>query len=255
MHAEVKRLQLSADALRALSPHQRYVFALTGHVINELQLLSKWVHISRWPDKEQLGPQEDAGVGVTMFLIRLLSSKVYEALLVLRKESVAEVLNAHYFGKVEGLNEKWKDVLAKCESLEWLNWIRNRGGFHYMNANQWEAGLGDEMCDGAFVYLGRRYGDTYFHWAELTSFLPAMKHVNPDDPFAGLSRMVDELGALLTDVVDCLARGMQAFLTTSGVGGELSQPIRIAAPPLEPPALHFFFAERRLGGTATTVGS
>jgi hypothetical protein len=79
MQAEVRRLSLSANGLRALDPQRRYVFALVGHVFNELMLLQKWIHISRRAP-EQPGPQEDAAVGVTFFLLRLLSAKVYEAL-------------------------------------------------------------------------------------------------------------------------------------------------------------------------------
>jgi hypothetical protein len=247
MPAEVERLELSADALRKLNAHQRYVFALVGHVFNELMLLQKWAHVSRKSPGDP-GPQEDAAVGVTMFLVRLLSAKVYEALHgdALRKNSVDETLRADYFGKVDGLNARWDAVLAKYEGLEWLGWIRNKGGFHYMNANQWAPGLEDSMCDGAYTYVGRRFADTYFHWAEMTAALPAMKHVNSDEPLAGLEQMVRELGDLLGALTECLANGLQAFLKSSGVGSTLSEPIRFDAPPFEPLALHYFFADERL---------
>ena len=152
MQADVQRLSLSADALRELDPQRRYVFALVGHIFNELMLLQKWIHISRRAPGHP-GPQEDAAVGVTLFLVRLLSAKVYEALHedALRKASVNEVLRTDYFGKVEGLSERWDEVLAQHDKLEWLRWIRNRGGFHYMNANQWAPGLEDSMCDDAYI--------------------------------------------------------------------------------------------------------
>lgn len=248
MQAEVCNIELSSTALRALDPHRRYVFALVAHIFNELMLLQKWVHISRKPPGNP-GPQEDAAVGLTMFLIRLLSAKVYEALHedALTKHSVAEVLRGDYFGNVEGLNEAWDAVLAQHAKLEWLRWVRNKCGFHYMNANQWAPGLEDSMCDGAYAYIGKRYGDTYYHWAEMTAALPAMKHVNSEDPFKGLDQMITDLGQLLHGITDCLALGLQAFLKKSGVGGKLSEPIRFDAPPLEPLALHFFFADERLG--------
>jgi hypothetical protein len=134
--------------------------------------------------------------------------------------------------------------------LEWLRWIRNKGGFHYMNATQWAPGLEDSMCDGAYAYIGKRYGDTYFHWAEITAALPAMKHVNTDEPFKGLEQMLDELSHLLSGIVECLERGLQDFLNTSGVGDTLSEPIRFDTPPLNPPALHYFFADERMNSPA-----
>ncbi len=254
MQAQVQRLALSAEALRALDPNRRYVFALVGHIFNELMLLQKWIHISRRAPGNP-GPQEDAAVGVTMFLVRLLSAKVYEALHVdaLRKATVEEVLRADYFGKVDGLNEKWDAVLAQHEGLAWLKWVRNRGGFHYMTANQWAPGLEDSMCDGAYIWTGRRHGDTYFHWAEMTAALPAMMQLNATEPFNGLAQMVDELAQLLGDLIDCLARGLQAFMYSSGVGDRLSDPTRFEAPLLEPPALHYFFADERLGATSPHV--
>ncbi|CAE6858747.1 hypothetical protein R75471_00052 [Paraburkholderia domus] len=249
MQAEVRRLELSETALRALDPYRRYVFALVGHVFNELLLLQKWVHVSRRSPGNP-GPQEDAAVSITMFLIRLLAAKVYEALHedALTKKSVADVLRADYFGKVDGLSDKWDAVLVQHERLEWLGWIRNKGGFHYMNAGQWIPYLGDTICSDAYIYTGRRYGDTYFHWADMTAALPAMSHVNADDPFKGLEQMLQELGQLVGDITDCLALGLQAFLSESGIGNSLSDPIRFDAPSLEPPALHYFFADERFGG-------
>lgn len=247
MQAEVKRLELSANQLRALDPQRRYVFALTGHIFNELMLLQKWVHVSRRSPGNP-GPQEDAAVAVTMFLLRVLSAKVYEALHddALGKKAVSDVLRADYFGKVEGLTEKWDAALVQYENLEWLGWIRNKGGFHYMKATQWSPHLGDEICEGAYIYIGKRFADTYFHWADMTAALPAMSHVNADEPFKGLEQMLNELGQLLGDVTECLARGLQAFIHGSGVGGTLSDPVRFDAPLLEPPALHYFFADERL---------
>jgi hypothetical protein len=248
MEAEVRRLDLSAPALRALSPHQRYVFALVAHIFNELMLLQKWVHISRRPPGSP-GPHEDAAVGITMFLVRLLSSKLYEALHqdALTKKSIADVLREDYLGRVEGLTDKWDAVLVQHEKLEWMGWIRNKGGFHYMSASQWAPHLDDGVCEGAYIFMGKRFGDTYFHWAEMAAALPAMSHVNADDPFKGLEQMVCELGQLLEGVTECLARGLQAFLHASGVGSTLSEPIRFDAPLLVPPALHYFFADERLG--------
>lgn len=77
MQAKVRRLELSADALKALNPQRRYVFALVGHISNELLLLQKWVHISPRASGNP-GPQDEAAVSVTMFLVRLLSAKAYE---------------------------------------------------------------------------------------------------------------------------------------------------------------------------------
>jgi hypothetical protein len=247
MQAEVQKLELSPERLRALSLEKRFVFALAGHIFNELILLQKWIHVSRRPPGNP-GPQEDAGVAISMFLLRLLSAKVYEALHddALTKPSVIQVLQADYFGNVDGLQAKWDAAIARYKSLEWLGWVRNKCGFHYMNASQWTPSLGDEFCADASIYIGKRYADTYFHWAEMSASLPAMRHVKPDNPLAGLEQMLQELSELLGEITDCLARGLQSFIHTSGVGGQLSKPIRFDAPLPELSALHYFFADERL---------
>ena len=150
MQAEVQRLELRPDVLRSLSPRQRYVFALSSHIFNELMLLQKWIHVSRRPPGNP-GPQEDAAVAMSMFILRLLSSKVHEAFEVLTKQSVADILRSDYLRKVEGLETQWDAAVAEFEALEWLRWIRNKGGFHYMNEGQWTPALTDEMCEGAYA--------------------------------------------------------------------------------------------------------
>jgi hypothetical protein len=80
----------------------------------------------------------------------------------------------------------------------------------------------------------------------MTAALPAMCHVNANEPFKGLEQMVVDLGRLLSDLTECLALGLRAFMHTSGVRDKLTDEARFEAPMLEPPALHYFFADPRL---------
>jgi len=247
VQAEVQRLELPADRLRALTPQQRYVFALTGHIFNELMILQKWIHVSRRAPGNA-GPEEDAAVGMSIFLMRVLAAKVYEALHpdALTKESVSAVLHADYFGNVDGLVAKWEATLDRYKKLTWMGRVRNQGAFHYMSEAQWAPHLDDAFCEGAYIYAGRRYSDTYFHWPEMSASLPSFRAMNKDDPLAGFAQMLDDLGAILGDLVDCLAQGLQAFLKTSNVGGNISEPIRFDAPVFEPPQMYYFFADEGL---------
>lgn len=247
MTAEVRRLHLSATALKSLTPEQRYVFALASHVFNELMLLMKWVDMSRMPPGTT-GPREDAAVGVSMFLIRLLASKLYEGLHsdALRRESTDSTLRTDYFRHVDGLEQQWDKALGLHDDLKWLGWIRNKGGFHYMRPTQWVPHLTDDMCEEAYVYVGRRYADTYFHWTETTASIPAMRYVNQADPFKGLEQMLLDLGEILGMVTDCLARGIQAFISAKGLCENLSDPITFDAPLMEDRAgIHYFFSDNR----------
>jgi hypothetical protein len=245
MQAELQKLEISSEALCGLTEHQRYVFALAGHISNELMLLQKWIHISRRAPGIS-GPQEDASVGVSMFLLRMLAAKTYEALNVLKKQSVSDLLKAEYFGRVDGLVVQWVAVIDRHDTLPWLGRVRNKGAFHYMSSAQWAPHLSDSFCEGAYIYVGKRYGDAYFQWSEMGAALPAMIEVNADEPFEGLKQMLNDLGALLGDITDCLSRGLQAYIHGAGLFARLSEPIRFDAPVCEPTALHYFFADERI---------
>jgi hypothetical protein len=245
MQAELQKLELSSEALRGLTEHERYVFALAGHIFNELMLLQKWIHVSRRAPGIP-GLQEDASVGVSMFLLRMLAAKTYEALNVLKKQSVSDLLKAEYFGRVDGLVVQWDALIVRHDTLPWLKRVRDKGAFHYMNSTQWAPHLNDAFCEGAYIYVGKRYGDAYFQWSEMGAALPAMIEVNADEPFEGLKQMINDLGSLLGDITDCLSRGLQAYINGAGLFAGLSERIRFDAPVCEPTALHYFFADERL---------
>jgi hypothetical protein len=142
---------------------------------------------------------------------------------------------------------QWDAVVDRHDTLPWLGRVRNKGAFHYMNSAQWAPHLNDAFCEKAYIYVGKRYADTYFQWAEMGAALPAMAELNAKAPFEGLKQMIDELGALLGDITDCLARGLQAYMHGAGLSaGPLSERIRFDAPAFEPTALHYFFADERL---------
>lgn len=115
-----------------------------------------------------------------------------------------------------------------------------------MRPTQWVPHLTDDMCEEAYVYVGRRYADTYFHWTETTASIPAMRYVNQADPFKGLEQMLLDLGEILGMVTDCLARGIQAFISAKGLCENLSDPITFDAPLMEDRAgIHYFFSDNR----------
>jgi hypothetical protein len=246
MNGQVQRLNLSADGLRALTMHERFVFALAGHVFNELMLMQKLMHISRRPP-EDVGPLADGSVGTSLFILRVLVAKTYEALHSLSRPDVKEELIRNYFPKVDGLADQWEATVRRYKQLPWMATIRNQGAFHYLNMSQWAPHLSDEYCDGAYVLVGKRYSDTLFHWAEMSAALPAMTSVNPEHPFEGLDKILEEMGALLGKLTDCLARGVQAFITSRLMEGPLSDPIEFEAPDFDKFRLPYFYAQEPTG--------
>lgn len=210
-NVELHKLMLSADKLIALPLQERYVFALAGHVFNELMLLQKLVLIAQPPsDAHQF--VKDAAVGSAIFALRVLVGKTEEAIKILTKDSVETVLRSRMFSGVEGLDAAWTEVIAKYDTLPWLTSIRNSRSFHYMNSGQWAPHLGKEICQEAYVIVGKTHGNTFFHWHEMSAALPMLKLVNEQAPFEGLAVMLHELGLLLGELSRCIAEGLQAYM-------------------------------------------
>ena len=102
--------KLSALKLKALPETDRYVFALVCHMHNELMALQKMVLIAK-PPLDAPGPMKDAGVGLTMLMLKTLLGKTYEALDTLKKPKVADRLKANYFQDPVHL-QHWEDALG-----------------------------------------------------------------------------------------------------------------------------------------------
>jgi hypothetical protein len=240
---ELHKLILSADKLRGLLPFDRYVFALTGHVFNDLMILQKLVSVSKPPS--DLHPlDQDAAVGVTMFLFRTLLGKTYEAMDLLGSQKIASHLTTNYFSLVDGLEQRWNDAVVRFSALDWLREARNRHAFHYMKEGQWAPHITDDLCEGGSVVVGRTYGDTWFTWADAMASYPLMARVDPKQPFEGLGTMLEEAGRLLADLTNCLAQSLQAYMHEHLTDDDaLSEPTSVDAPYFGQFRLPYFFAK------------
>ncbi|MDM7950092.1 hypothetical protein [Hydrogenophaga sp.] len=209
---KLHRLSLSATKLQALPPDELYVFALAGHVFNELMLLQKMVITSTPPPGAHPFVQ-DAGVARAVFSLRLLVGKTHEAIKALSKQSVDVVLRDRFLTRVIGLDARWQAAREKHDTMPWLVKIRNQRAFHYMNKEQWLPHITPELIEGAYVIVGTTYGNTLFQWQEFAAGLPMLKLVDEDDPLeGGLGEMLDTMGGLLSDLGSCLAEALQVYM-------------------------------------------
>lgn len=215
--------KLSAAKLKALSETDRYVFALVCHMHNELMALQKMVLIAK-PPLSAPGPLKDAGLGLTMLMLKTLLGKTYEALDTLNKPKIADRLRANFFQDPLHL-QHWEDALDRFAKADWLQALRNRHAFHYMSEGQWRDTLIDEnLFDGAQVVLGTTYGNTFYHWADAMAALPMLRVVNPTEPFEGLGTILDDIGALLGRLLGALAEGVGRYIDRELTGPDALGP-------------------------------
>lgn len=248
MHtATITKTHLDSAKLRALSAHQRYVFALLGHVFNELMLLQKLATITRPPPSAEWH-EKDAAAGTMMQVLKMLMGKVHEAMELLQKARIVEVLERDYFPILPGLEEHWTETVRHHDSMTWLRTVRNSAAFHYMTSGQWSPHLSDEMCDGAYIIMGSSYGGTFYHWHEAVANYPILKLTNEQDPSAGLAHMLDEMISLTDELTDFLAHAVQRYIYINLLGDPAtSATVTFDAPDIERHAMPFFFADGRGG--------
>lgn len=211
MDIPVRKLSLSGTKLWSLPDRERYVFALAGHIFNELMFLQKMM-LASVPSGDAHAFTKDASVGSAMFTLRIVISKVHEAMTELGRAATREIFLASILSRKEGLIEKWNSAIQHYESLPWLPAIRNQGGFHYMSFGQWAPHITEETCQEGYVIVGKTHGTSYFHWNEIAASLPIMKKIDAEQPLVGLGVAIDELGNLLGEIGECLALGLQAYL-------------------------------------------
>jgi len=161
----------------------------------------------------------------------------------LRDKKISAHVEKNFF-EPAGLIDTWKSSLKLFYQMDhdWLAAVRNAHAFHYMRPDQFDPYLNDEHCDYAHALVGKKYGDTFFTWADIRAGHAMLDQVDSNDPFAGLGRMLDELGALLGGLCDCLAQSLQKYAKDQLTEGDaLGGPRRVPAPDFESFTLPYFF--------------
>ena len=251
MPIQLQRLSLSSAKLKALPPFDRYVFALVGHIFNDLMIGGKQMHICGKPPADAHEFQLDAALGMSAYALRTFVGHVKEAMDSLTQTRVENHLVNFYFGPVNGLTDRWKVAVKQYEELDarWMTKVRNHHCFHYMEPSQWEPTLGDGMCDGGYVLVGKRFGDTFFTWGDHMAMLAMGESVKAKDPFEGLSQMLKELSDIMGELTDCLANGAQQYMRNHLTDDNcLSDPVTVDAPDINDIPPVYFFRRQSLHG-------
>lgn len=159
--AVVHKWSLSASKLKALPDTDRYVFVLVGHIYNELMALQKMLLIAK-PPLDAPDAVKDAGVGLSMLMLKTLLGKTFEALETLKGTKVSDRLKTQYFHNPKHLKH-WEEALDRFARADWLQTLRNQHSFHYMSEGQWrETLVDDRLFDGAYVILDSTHGNTFY---------------------------------------------------------------------------------------------
>ncbi len=129
---DIKKYSFSLDNYEKLNHEYYETFLLVGHILNEINWLSKLLIKSMNPQKEEC--EEIATlVGLTHMLMTLLASKIHEADNRLRSENIKNIIfkSARLFNKEKELETKRDSIKKFTEKDSLIHFIRSNLAYHY----------------------------------------------------------------------------------------------------------------------------
>src|SRR4051812_23125457 len=127
---EMRELRIPIAAVKALSDADRYAYYILGHMFNELICLQKLIAYALPKHDDRRNGRRKPELSQGLFLFRLASAKVWEAINALKRPALADLLQTKVFPKLDGGQARWEAMDAAIEAAPWLKEMRNGMGFH-----------------------------------------------------------------------------------------------------------------------------
>ncbi len=207
---DMYEIRISLEAIKRLSDEARYSYYLLGHIFNELMSLQKFVGFALPKHDDQRPARIRPEQAQAMFLFRLASSKIWEASLVIRKNTqLATTLRDMVLPKMPDGRLRLKALNAAINAAPWLSPLRNGMGFHFPSfADLKSHVVPDETWVDDYVFLGDQSGNTFYDAADTVSQAWMFsQYGHPDLREAVdllIGQMIDLLGLMNTFLEDAL---------------------------------------------------
>lgn len=202
---EMHELRVPIESVKALSDEERYTYYLLGHMFNELMCLQKLVGYSIPKHDDRRPARFHPEFGQSLFLFRLATSKVWEAIKKLRSKEVSNVLKTRILPSMTHGTQRLKELNATVDSASWLIAFRNGIGFHFPSLKQWENFVkpqSDWVDDS--IFLGSETGNTFYDGSESIAQHWMLHQMDSTDD-------LNKADALIHQMIDLL-KVMNSFL-------------------------------------------
>lgn len=214
---EMYELKVPVAAIRKLSVEQRYVYYSLGHIFNELMFLQKLVGFAMSTmakHKDQRPARINPEQAQALFLFRLASAKVWEAVDTIRKREMSIVLRNDIFPHMPDGASRLKALNAIVSGADWLPEVRNGIGFHFPTFHRWKDFVTptDDWVDDS-VYMGSRSGNVFYDGSESVVKNWMFSQKKGMMPKEGVAPLIDEMIELLTATTNLLEDILGTFLT------------------------------------------
>lgn len=164
---EMREVDIPLHAIQGLSSETRYSYYVLGHIFNELIFLQKLIGFSIPKHDDDRHVRRLPEIGQTMFLCRMASSKIWEAILTLRRDPVNGMMRTLIFPEMEEGSKRFHELGSAINAAPWLKPVRDGIGFHFPTFDKWkEHTTPDDEWDNDRVYVGEQTGNTYYASAD-----------------------------------------------------------------------------------------
>lgn len=209
----IEEIKIPLNRIKSLSDEHRYSYYLLGHMFNELMFMQKLVGFA-FPKHDDVRPQRlRPELAQTMFLFRIACSKIWEAKLKINSKEVSATLRNVVLPKMDGGQQRLKDLNAKLKDASWLSGMRNEIGFHYPNFEDWKAHItpNDQWTDD-YVFLSGLSGNTFYDASDSAAQGLMFGQYGLANPREAVKPLVDEMIELLRVVNSFLEDALGEFI-------------------------------------------
>ncbi len=210
---EMYELHIPLAAVKQLPEGLRYSYYVIGHIFNEIVSLRKLVGFCI-PKHEDKRPGRSAPEqGQLMFFARITASKMWEAILTLRKKEIQEALRTDIFPKMENGSARFHELNKAFNSASWLKPIRDGIGFHYPTFEKWKKHTTpDAEWVDDIIFLGKQSGNTFYASSDALAQTWMFSQYGASTVQDAVVPLINQLIELLTEIIKFLEDVLNIFV-------------------------------------------
>ncbi|MES2296965.1 MAG: hypothetical protein V4582_07970 [Pseudomonadota bacterium] len=211
---EMYEIHIPLEAVKRLSDEDRYTYYILGHMFNELIFLQKLTGFSLNFHNDVRPARRKPELCQALIAFRMATSKIWEAIQVLRSKEVAMTLMNSILPKMEDGPKRLKDLSVAINSAPWLSGLRNGMGFHFPSFAEWKPYIvpQDNWVDDKII-LGTHTGNTYYESSDAIGQHWMFSQFGTPDVEAAVEPMIQQMIDLMVIMNNFLEDALAAFVS------------------------------------------
>lgn len=222
---DMYEIRIPLNAVKQLSHEDRFSYYLLGHIFNELMSLQKIVGFALPKHNDTRPARVRPEHAQAMFLFRLASGKMWEAIETIRKnKQLSSTLRNLVLPKMPGGSDRLKALNASINAAPWLSPLRNGMGFHFPTFERWESHVvPDASWEDDYVFLGEQSGNTFYDASDAVAQGWMFSQYGHQNVREAVEPLISQMIALLGEMNTFLEEAIGTFIGEVLMDGKLKR--------------------------------